>query len=106
MLGYEVGGLPEVIKNGETGVLASVEDVEALSQAALSLLRDPDRLMAMKEASRERAVANFQPEPIVDRYENLYWQAIIDLEKQGGAKDVNFQNPCDDLNHLMGHNEH
>jgi alpha-maltose-1-phosphate synthase len=57
----DVGGIPEVVVDGTTGVLVHYdEDVEAgLASALRSLLTDPDRAAAMGRAGRERVVAEF-----------------------------------------------
>jgi alpha-maltose-1-phosphate synthase len=54
-----VGGIPEVVSDGETGLLVPPGDHEALSGALNSLLVDPDRAGAMGRLGRERAIAQF-----------------------------------------------
>jgi len=68
----DVGGLPEVVAHGETGLLVPVGDVDALARATLDLVGDPARRMAMGRAARDRAVALFRTEPVIDRFEALY----------------------------------
>ena len=48
-----VGGVPELIDDGVTGLLYPVGDVDAMAAGALSLLNDPSRLEAMREAARK-----------------------------------------------------
>ena len=67
-----VGGLSEVIAHGETGLLAPVGDVAAMTRAALELLADPARLASMRDAARRRALAHFEMDAVLDRYEALY----------------------------------
>lgn len=69
---FAVGGIPEVVRNGETGVLAPFGDPAALATAALGLLRDPARRRAVGEAARLRARAEFSAATVVPRYETLY----------------------------------
>jgi glycosyltransferase involved in cell wall biosynthesis len=54
-----VGGLPEVILDGETGLLVQPEDPEALRIALQTLLDDPERRKSMGVAGRKRAEARF-----------------------------------------------
>ena len=46
VIGSAAGGLPEVVEDGVTGYLRPVGDVEGMSAAALSLLRDPEKWAA------------------------------------------------------------
>jgi L-malate glycosyltransferase len=65
------GGLPEVVADGETGLLADVGDAASLAAAMRALLRDPGRAAAMGEAGRRRA-SMFTGERMVCGYEAVY----------------------------------
>jgi N-acetyl-alpha-D-glucosaminyl L-malate synthase BshA len=67
-----VGGIPEVIEDGITGLLAHRGDAEALSRAVESLIHDPARRSALGQAAQSRARARFSASVIVPRYEALY----------------------------------
>lgn len=67
-----VGGLPEVIDHGETGLLAPVGDVDAFAAAILDLIAHPERARGMGAAAREVARARFSMDAALDRYEDLY----------------------------------
>jgi len=67
-----VGGIPEVVEDGRSGVLVPADDFEALSAAVETLLRDPARRAALGDAARRRAHDHFSAEVIVPRYEALY----------------------------------
>jgi len=72
VIASRVGGLPEVVSDGETGRLLPIGDVAAMTAAALELLADPARLAAMRVAARDQAVAMFEMNAVLDRYEALY----------------------------------
>lgn len=72
----DVGGIPEVVRHGETGLLAPVGDTEAMAAAVLSLARDDERRRAMATAARARALAHFREGPVVDRYEAWYRRVL------------------------------
>jgi L-malate glycosyltransferase len=76
VLGYEVGGLPEVIENGRTGFLREVGDVEGLAEMGAALLLDGERHAEMRKASRERAVSLFNADAMVARYIALYERVL------------------------------
>lgn len=59
------GGLPEVVDDGQTGLLVPPQDDDALAQAIVSLLRDPSRRRAMGEAGYERVAQEFSIEKMV-----------------------------------------
>jgi alpha-maltose-1-phosphate synthase len=54
-----VGGIPEVVADGETGLLVPPDDPGALAAALNELVDDPGRAAAMGRAGRDRAVAEF-----------------------------------------------
>jgi glycosyltransferase involved in cell wall biosynthesis len=71
-----VGGLPEIVADGETGIVVSPADAEALAEAIVSLAADLPRAAAMGNAGRSRALAEFTPERCVERVEELYVRAL------------------------------
>lgn len=71
-LGYDVGGLREVVKNGVTGALRAVGDTDGLADVGIELLRDRSRWNAMSAAAAADARERFSSDQIVARYEQLY----------------------------------
>lgn len=71
-----VGGLPEVVVDGVTGLLAPVGDVGAFSAHVTALLADPARRRAMGRAARARACEHFSLGPAVERYEALFRRVV------------------------------
>jgi len=55
----DVGGIPSVVADGETGLLVPPGDTDAIAEAVLALVRDPSRCRQMGEAGYLRAVARF-----------------------------------------------
>jgi N-acetyl-alpha-D-glucosaminyl L-malate synthase BshA len=74
-LGYDVGGIREVVKNGVTGALRPVGDVDGLARFAVTLLGDAARWAEMSAAAAADARARFSSDDIVARYEALYVRA-------------------------------
>ena len=66
----EVGGLSEVVLDGETGLLVKGGDVQALARAVAGLLGDPDRLLALGRRAHAEA-ERFGPERYADRVDEL-----------------------------------
>ena len=69
---FAVGGIPEVVTSGETGLLVPFGDTAALTRAVESLLADPARRAALGGAAQQRARQHFSAAVIVPRYEALY----------------------------------
>ncbi|HEY4002036.1 MAG TPA: N-acetyl-alpha-D-glucosaminyl L-malate synthase BshA [Candidatus Xenobia bacterium] len=78
-----VGGVPEVVEHGVSGLLAPAGDVVALSRAVESLLEDPPRRQALGEAARERARQFFSADAIVSQYEALYRRLVTEGRPDG-----------------------
>ena len=76
VLGYSVGGLPEVVESGVTGFLRPVGDVDGLATEAVALLTDGSRFAEMSRASRARAVGLFDAESMVRRYLSVYERVL------------------------------
>ena len=72
VIGTNAGGMPEVVRNGETGYLCEVGDVAGMGAAALSILSDSRKWEAMSELGAADARARFSLDEIVSRYEHLY----------------------------------
>ena len=67
-----VGGTPEVVLDGETGLLVPPGDGAALALAIDTLLRDDEARRRMGSAGRERADRHFSTETLVARYVELF----------------------------------
>jgi N-acetyl-alpha-D-glucosaminyl L-malate synthase BshA len=76
VIGVEAGGLPEVVRNGETGALCTAGDVEGMATAAVTILGDADRWRAMSELAAADARERFGMDAVVAQYEAFYRQAL------------------------------
>jgi len=72
VIGTNAGGLPEVIRDGETGVLCGVGDVPGMAAAALEILQNPKRWSAMSKLAAADSRERFSRDAIVTKYETLY----------------------------------
>lgn len=71
-----VGGLPEIVADGETGVVVEPGDADALAAAIAGLAGDLGRAATMGLAGRERVLAEFPPERSAEQIEALYRAAL------------------------------
>ncbi len=67
-----VGGVPDVIRDGETGILVPPRDPKAMANAIEALARDAARRQAMGQAARAHVVPNYGLDRMVARIEALY----------------------------------
>jgi len=70
-----VGGVPEVVRDGVTGALLPLGDVDGLAAAALALL-EPDRWATVSAAAQADARARFATADVVRQYEQIYAEAL------------------------------
>ena len=76
VIGYNAGGLPEVVNDGVTGVLHEVGDVDGAASSAVRILGDPTRWQTMSDAAAVDARRRFSRDAIVAQYEALYEQTL------------------------------
>lgn len=67
-----VGGIPEAIENGVTGLLFDPQSSEALATAVTRLLRNPERARVMGTAGKQKVVQEFSPDRYLACLEDLY----------------------------------
>jgi len=76
VVGSRTGGIPEVVADGETGLLVPPDEPRPLADALNALLRDPGRARAMGQAGRKRAVAEFGWPAIAAQTAKLYAELV------------------------------
>jgi glycosyltransferase involved in cell wall biosynthesis len=70
-----VGGVPDLIENGRTGILVESGDGPALSDALADLAQHPEKRVQMGQNARQEAV-RFSSDRLVDDVERLYRQLL------------------------------
>jgi len=76
-----VGGVPEVIENGVSGVVVDPQDAHAIAVAAVNLLGDPAARVAMGKAARNTIERRFSLRARVDRILSLYRDVLQQHER-------------------------
>ena len=72
IVGFDVGGIPDMVRPGKTGALAAVGDPGAFAEAIRRLLGDPDTRNRMSVECRRLAIDEYHMDTYVRRYETLY----------------------------------
>ncbi|ASC71436.1 Glycosyltransferase Type 1 [Halomicronema hongdechloris C2206] len=82
MVSFDVGGVPELVRPGQTGLLARPEDPKDLAAKIVKLLEDDDLRQRMAKTCRDVAVAEYSIELQADRYIALYRQVIDEFHNR------------------------
>jgi len=84
VIATRIGGIPEVINEGESGYLSDVGDVEKMSADTLVLLRNEELRRAFGEKGRELAVQRYSTDKIIPQYIAFY-EKIVKKAKAAAA---------------------
>jgi glycosyltransferase involved in cell wall biosynthesis len=72
VIASRMGGLPELVEEGETGELLPAGDVAAWTSALQRAVQDPERMRRFGAAARHRAAASYGLDRHVSRVEEAY----------------------------------
>lgn len=72
LVGTDVGGIPEQIENGQSGLLVPVGDAEALSLALEKLIADPDYRYELARSAREKANKSYSLSRVIQQLSRVY----------------------------------
>ncbi|WP_431799143.1 N-acetyl-alpha-D-glucosaminyl L-malate synthase BshA [Halobacillus andaensis] len=75
-IGTNIGGIPEVIRHGITGYIGELGDVEGISEMAVQLLLDEEKLKQFSVEAENLVADKFASKAIVAQYELLYDQVM------------------------------
>ncbi len=76
VVGFDVGGIPDLVRPGVTGELAPVGDAGALGAAIRKMLKDPEKLMELSANCRRVVIEEYAHDVQAGRYADLY-RALI-----------------------------
>jgi N-acetyl-alpha-D-glucosaminyl L-malate synthase BshA len=76
VIASRVGGLPEVVTDGETGFLSPVGDVDKMAADATRLLSDQKFRREMGQRARESAISRYRTDVVIPQYIDFYEQII------------------------------
>jgi glycosyltransferase involved in cell wall biosynthesis len=73
-----IGGIPEVIQHRHTGVLVPPNDHEALAEAVVQVLRDPESAATWAQGGRQLIDTHYALEYMIDRTAAVYTAALVE----------------------------
>jgi glycosyltransferase involved in cell wall biosynthesis len=80
-----VGGVPEVVNDGESGLLVPARNVPALSSALMYMLGNPEKATAMGRRGQEEAIKRFRRETMFQQYSAYYERLLARQRASGGS---------------------
>lgn len=75
-VGTNIGGIPEVIRHNETGLIYPVGDIEGISNGCIELISDKERLNEYRKNGCELVRNYFSSKEIVNQYEDIYYKVV------------------------------
>ena len=69
-----VGGIPEIVTDGEEGLLVDARTPPAFGAACMRLMNDPSLRARMGERAKEKVAASFSADAMAAHYRRLYTQ--------------------------------
>ena len=76
VISTRVGGVPEVVTDGETGFLSEVGDVQKMAADAAMLLRDEQLRREMGKKARESAISRYSTDKVIPQYISFYEEVL------------------------------
>jgi L-malate glycosyltransferase len=76
VISSNVGGLPEIVRNGATGYATAPDALDEMAARAVELIREPERRRTMGRAAVEMVRTHYCADRIVPLYEAAYGQAM------------------------------
>jgi glycosyltransferase involved in cell wall biosynthesis len=86
VIGSNVGGIPEIIENGVTGLLVPPGDEKSIEESLRWVLTHPEESAAMGIKARERAKEIFSAEAYVEGYRRTFEEAKLKIQKSSKVK--------------------
>jgi glycosyltransferase involved in cell wall biosynthesis len=72
VIAASIGGLEDLVRDGETGLLVPPGDADALAEAMLAMAADPALAVSMGNEARRRAIERFPELRCTERTEEVY----------------------------------
>ncbi len=85
VIASRVGGIPEVVDDGETGCLAGVGDIDKMSTDAARLLSDEATRREMGRRARASAVGRYSTDLVIPQYIDFYERVIAATKGRSAA---------------------
>ncbi len=75
VVGFEIGGLPDIVSHQASGWLAKAFDTDMFADGILWILADPQRWVNLSASARKAALARYSSESVTQQYVQVYEEA-------------------------------
>lgn len=82
MIASDTGANPELVKNGENGLLFELADINSLADKMQHMIENRNELDVMGKKAREYAMNGFSLDRLIDDIENVYAKALLNNNRQ------------------------
>ena len=79
VIASRVGGIPEVVTDGETGFLSEVGDIQKMAEDAVRLLADDDLRRKMGRRARDSALSRYRTDIVIPQYIQFYESVLAQV---------------------------
>jgi starch synthase len=86
VVAFRVGGIPETLTDGLTGVLVAPGDIDGLARAIMGILDDPAAASRMGSAGRERVLERFTGRAMAESVWKVYLETAGDRRWRRGPR--------------------
>ncbi len=84
VVGTKVGGIPEMVEDGRTGIIVPPKDPESLAGAILELLQDDRKRNEMGAAARQTVIESHSPEVMTKATEKVFKESLLKHSSKAG----------------------
>ncbi|HEX42765.1 MAG TPA: glycosyltransferase [Phycisphaerales bacterium] len=82
---FDTGGVPELVRDGQEGLITPAGDIPAITRSLIDLVRDAGLRGRLAAAARRRAVTTFDHKRIAGQYLDLYHRCIAECRRRAGS---------------------
>ena len=84
VVGFDAGGIPDYVREGVSGMLASVGDSKALGRIIRTLVQDTEKLKSLGKGARQLIEREYSSEREAAAYSDLYQTALCGASQTRG----------------------
>lgn len=76
VIASNIGGIAEIVKDGETGILVPAQNPQALAESLIELIENPEKRQKFGQAGRRQVIENFDAKKMAEQYGKVYQEML------------------------------